>query len=152
NSYLRSQRRLVAVAGVDSVAVIETGDAILVAGLDAHQSIRDLVAILQKQDRAEAKAHLTSQYSWGSRECLKADPGYTLQELILKPDASLRVPDEWWAAQTQLTVVSGQASILVDDQPHTLAVGGSLTIRPAQSVTITSTAKPVTLLALVIAP
>ena len=152
NSYLRSQRRLIAVAGVDNVAVIETGDAILVAGLDAHQSIRDLATILQKEQRAEAKAHLINHFSWGSREVLKADTGYALQELNLKPDATLQVPTDWWADPAQLTVVSGQVSIVVDDRTHTVAVGAMLTVHTGQTVTIEAGDQAATLLALVIAP
>ncbi len=152
NSYLHAHSRLVAVAGIDNVAVIETADAVLVAGLDAHQSIRDLVAILQQQDRAETKAHRQGHFGWGSRERLRAEPGYTLDELILKAAASFPAPASWWPGPTQLTIVSGRASIQIDDETHDLAAGEALTLQPGPAVTITAGPQSVTLLALTIEP
>jgi mannose-1-phosphate guanylyltransferase / mannose-6-phosphate isomerase len=53
-SYVRSGDRLVAVVGLDGVVVVDTGDAVLVAGLDRVQDVKQVVERLVREGRAEA--------------------------------------------------------------------------------------------------
>ncbi len=52
-SYVRSESRLVAVAGLDDVVVVETPDAILVCSREKAQAVRRLVEHLEAADRSE---------------------------------------------------------------------------------------------------
>ncbi len=54
NSYIRADSRLVTVAGLENVVVIETEDSVLVTTLDNAQSVRTIVDMLKEQDRPEA--------------------------------------------------------------------------------------------------
>jgi len=56
NSYVRSGKRLVTVAGLDSVVVVETADAVLVTTLDNCQDVKTIVDMLKEQARPEATA------------------------------------------------------------------------------------------------
>lgn len=53
DSYIRSERRLVAVVGVDDVVVVETADAVLVVSRDAAQSVKHIVDRLEANNRPE---------------------------------------------------------------------------------------------------
>ncbi len=152
NSYFRSERRLVAAAGVDNLVVIETADAVLVAGLDAHQPIRDLAAVMQQQSRSETQNPLRQEFSWGALERLKDDPGYTLDELVLKPLGTLKVPHEWCERPTQWTVAAGTASITVDGQAHQLTGGDSVAVTTGQQIEIAAGPQAVTLFVLSYSP
>jgi mannose-1-phosphate guanylyltransferase len=50
-SYLRSDGRRLAVAGVDNVVVVETPDAVLVLGLDRAQDVRHFAAPPPQEDQ-----------------------------------------------------------------------------------------------------
>jgi mannose-1-phosphate guanylyltransferase/mannose-6-phosphate isomerase len=54
NSYIRSDSRLVAVAGLDNIVVVATPDAVLVTTLDNAQAVKNIVDILRNEERAEA--------------------------------------------------------------------------------------------------
>lgn len=54
NSYIRADSRLVTVAGLESIVVVETADAVLVTTIDNAQSVRAIVDLLKEQDRPEA--------------------------------------------------------------------------------------------------
>jgi mannose-1-phosphate guanylyltransferase len=54
DSYVRAEHRLVAVAGLDNVVVIETADAVLVTTLENAQRVKNIVDMLKQADRREA--------------------------------------------------------------------------------------------------
>lgn len=54
NSYIRADSRLVTVAGLENVVVVETPDAVLVTTIDKAQSVKAIVDMLKERDRPEA--------------------------------------------------------------------------------------------------
>ncbi len=54
NSYIRSEHRLVTVAGVEGLVVVSTPDALLVTTVEKCQSVKAIVDILKSQGRPEA--------------------------------------------------------------------------------------------------
>jgi len=54
NSYIRSEHRLVTVAGLENVVVVTTPDAVLVTTIEKCQNVKDIVDILKDQGRPEA--------------------------------------------------------------------------------------------------
>ena len=54
NSYIRADGRLVTVAGLDNVVVIDTPDAVLVTSLDKAQTVKQIVDRLKADNRPEA--------------------------------------------------------------------------------------------------
>lgn len=54
NSYVRSEDKLVTVAGLDNVVVVATPDAVLVTTIDRCQEVKAIVDKLKKDDRPEA--------------------------------------------------------------------------------------------------
>lgn len=55
NSYLRSDGRLLSVVGLDGVAVVATGDAVLVAPLGRCQDVGTIVTRLEQEGRPEGR-------------------------------------------------------------------------------------------------
>ncbi len=54
NSYIRGDGRLVTVAGLDNVVVIDTPDAVLVTTIDKAQTVKQIVDMLKADGRPEA--------------------------------------------------------------------------------------------------
>ena len=67
NNYLRSESRLLAVAGVDDLVVVETPDAVLVSHRDAVQHVKRFVTDLKSAGRDEATAHPSANRSSPSK-------------------------------------------------------------------------------------
>ena len=60
DSYIRAEHRLVTVAGLDNVVVVETADAVLVTSLEDAQQVRSIVELLKKADRQEATRRIST--------------------------------------------------------------------------------------------
>jgi mannose-1-phosphate guanylyltransferase len=75
NCLVKAQNRLVAILGVEGLAVIETKDAVLVAPLDQTQKVKDMVALLQ------GRGELTSQREVQSGNYLGEDDIERLEDL-----------------------------------------------------------------------
>lgn len=63
NSYVRSEHRLVTVAGLDNVVVVETPDSVLVTTLDNCQDVKTIVDMLNEQGRPEATRTVTDDWN-----------------------------------------------------------------------------------------
>lgn len=89
NSYIQSQSRLVAVAGIRDVVVVETADAVLVTDRSQAQSVKKLVQQLQDQQREESTLHRLVHRPWGSYESLSRRPGCQVKHIVVNAGASL---------------------------------------------------------------
>ena len=89
DSYIQSQSRLVAVAGVRDVVVVETADAVLVTQRSQAQSVKHLVNQLQDHEREEGTLHRLVYRPWGSYESLSSRPGYQVKHLVINAGASI---------------------------------------------------------------
>jgi mannose-1-phosphate guanylyltransferase/mannose-6-phosphate isomerase len=127
NCLVHAERRLVACSGVRDLAVIDTGDAILVADRNRGDAVRDLVALLKDAGRPEASAHGAEQRPWGSFEVLHEGPGFKVKEIIVTPGGRLSLQSHKHRAEHWVVVV-GTALVTVDQQV--------LTLEPNQSVHI----------------
>ncbi len=89
NNLVRAEGRLVALAGVDDLAVVDTADALLVARRTDAEAVKALVATLVADGRPEATRHRHEPMAWGMLTRLIERPGYRLRERRLDPGASV---------------------------------------------------------------
>ena len=119
DSYIQSESRLVAVAGIRDVVVVETADAVLVTHRSQAQSVKHLVQQLQNHGREEGALHRLVYSPWGSYECLSSRPGYQVKHLIVNAGASISLQlhhkrAEYW------TVLKGVALVTCDNKEFQL--------------------------------
>jgi len=89
DSYVQAQSRLVALAGVQDVVVVETADAVLVTSRSQVQAVKYLVQQLQDNGREESSLHRLVYRPWGSYESLSSGPGYQVKRIVVNAGASL---------------------------------------------------------------
>jgi mannose-1-phosphate guanylyltransferase/mannose-6-phosphate isomerase len=65
DSYLRSDRGLLAATGLDNIAVVVTGDAVLVTNKKSDQAVSETVKLLKAANRREAVQTLRDWRPWG---------------------------------------------------------------------------------------
>ncbi|TMJ77212.1 MAG: mannose-1-phosphate guanylyltransferase/mannose-6-phosphate isomerase [Alphaproteobacteria bacterium] len=89
NSYVHSERALVATLGVEDLIIVDTPDALLVADRSNAQDVTTIVARLKQAGRKEQAQHLRSYRPWGYFETLSLAPRFQVKLLHVKPGAKL---------------------------------------------------------------
>lgn len=119
NSYIQSESRLVAVAGLQDVVIVETADAVLVADKAKVQAVKQLVDQLKVQDRDESIHHRLVYRPWGHYESLCCRPGYQIKHIVVNARASLSLQLHHQRAE-HWTVLKGVALVTCDDKEFEL--------------------------------
>lgn len=70
DTYAWTDRRLVALIGLEDVVVVDTDDAVLVARKDKVQQVKDVVAGLKRDGRGEAVLHRKVYRPWGAYDSI----------------------------------------------------------------------------------
>lgn len=127
DSYLRAERRLVAAVGVNNVVVVETADAVLVAGKDCVQDVKDVVGRLERENREQTHSHRFVGKPWGGYETLERGEGYQVKRITVNPASSLSLQLHRRRAE-HWVVVRGLARVTVGDEIRTLSEDQSVYI------------------------
>ncbi len=130
NSYVRSDKQLIAAVGIENLVVVATDDAVLVAPLDRDQDVRGAVEVLKQQGRAEAIAHSRVFRPWGSYQNLLVDSDYLVKEIIVNAGAKLSLQyhnhraEHWVVVEGRARVTNGEKNFdLTVDQSTYIPVG-----------------------------
>ncbi|RRQ19898.1 mannose-1-phosphate guanylyltransferase/mannose-6-phosphate isomerase [Guyparkeria sp. SCN-R1] len=110
NSYVHSQKGLVAVSGLDNVVVVATDDAILVADRRKAQDVKKLVETLKKQGREEHYQHAEVHRPWGAYCGIDLGERYQVKHITVKPGERLSLQMHYHRAEHWI-VVSGTALV-----------------------------------------
>ena len=124
DSYIQAQSRLVAVAGVKDIVVVETADAVLVTQRSKVQSVKHLVQQLQDQGREEGILHRLVYRPWGSYESLSCRPGYQVKHIVVNAGAVLSLQLHHKRAEHWIAL-RGVARVTCDDKEFELQPGES---------------------------
>jgi mannose-1-phosphate guanylyltransferase/mannose-6-phosphate isomerase len=114
DSYAWSERRLVAMIGLEGVIVVDTDDALLVASKDRVQQVKDVVAQLKDGDRGEAVLHRKVYRPWGAYDSIDMAERFQVKRITVKPGAALSLQMHHHRAE-HWVVVSGTARVTRGD-------------------------------------
>ena len=120
NSLVHARSRLVATVGIEDVMVVETADAVLVAGKGHGQEVRHIVARLKDAARSETEFHTIVHRPWGSYEGIAQGPRYQVKRIVVKPGRSLSLQKHHHRAE-HWVVVSGTAKVTRGEETLLLA-------------------------------
>jgi mannose-1-phosphate guanylyltransferase len=125
NCLVKADNKLVAVLGLEGIAVIETKDAVLVAALDQAQHVKDIVA---KLDGRSELTHQREVYRpWGSYDSVDSGPNYQVKRITVNPGGRLSLQRHQYRAE-HWVVVEGTANVHVDGVDHLLKANDSIYI------------------------
>ena len=110
NCLVVSDHKLTTRVGVDNLAVVVTGDAVLVSDLTKAQDVKKLVAKLKDANRDEVQSHKVVHRPWGFYQGLHDGDGFQVKRLTVKPRASLSLQRHAHRAE-HWVVVSGTAEV-----------------------------------------
>tara|TARA_R110002111_G_scaffold30940_1_gene63552 strand:+ start:498 stop:1898 length:1401 start_codon:yes stop_codon:yes gene_type:complete len=132
NAYIHSEHRLVTVLGLDNIIVVETADAIMVADKSKAENIKQVVSLLNKQDRKEASLHRKCYRPWGYYDGIDEGDRFQVKRICVKPGESLSLQMHHHRAEHWVVVV-GTAEVTCGDKVMLLAENES-TFIPLGSV------------------
>ena len=115
NTLAISDKRLVALIGLDDVVVVDTDDALLVARRDRVQEVKDIVATLKQDKRPQATWHRKVYRPWGSYDGIDSGERFQVKRIVVKPGASLSLQMHHHRAEHWI-VVKGTARVTCGDK------------------------------------
>lgn len=115
NTYIQSEDRLVATVGIDNLMIIDTADALLVAHPDKAQQVKQVVALLKKNNHDAYRLHRTVSRPWGAYTVLEEGPRFKIKRIEVRPGASLSLQMHHHRSEHWI-IVSGVAKVINGDQ------------------------------------
>jgi mannose-1-phosphate guanylyltransferase/mannose-6-phosphate isomerase len=124
NTLAWSQRRTLALIGLDDMVVVDTDDALLVAHRERVQDVKRIVDRLKQEERPQARLHRKVYRPWGSYDGIESGPGFQVKRIMVKPGASLSLQMHHHRAE-HWVIVSGIARVTCDDRVFELKANES---------------------------
>lgn len=115
NNLVRSEGAVVAVLGLDDVAVIATRDAVLVTPKAKAGKVGDVVALIAANHEPEAACHREIHRPWGKYLSVDLDERHQVKRITVKPNGVLSLQKHHHRAE-HWVVVRGTAQVTRDDE------------------------------------
>jgi len=115
NNLVRSEDAVVAVVGLDDIAVIATRDAILVTPKAKADKVKDVVALIAAKHEPEAVSHREIHRPWGKYLSVDLDERHQVKRITVKPNGVLSLQKHHHRAE-HWVVVRGTAQVTRDDE------------------------------------
>ena len=140
NCYVNGDGRLVALVGLEDIAVIDTADAVLVINKKNSQSVKAVVGDLKKEGRSEFSLHREVHRPWGCYDSIDNGERYQVKRISVKPGASLSLQMHHHRAEHWI-VVSGTAVVQRGDDEMLLSENQSVYIPLGEKHRLTNPGK-----------
>ncbi len=129
NSLLRSDNPDTQIVGLglQNIAAIATGDAILVANLDDSERVKDVVAELKLQNAPQATEFQRCHRPWGHYETLSLGDRFQVKRIMVKPGGQLSLQSHFHRTE-HWVVVEGSATVTVNQDVKLLGENESVYI------------------------
>ena len=115
NNLVRSEDAVVAVVGLDDIAVVATRDAILVTPKAKADKVKDVVALVAANREPEAASHREIHRPWGKYLSVDLDERHQVKRITVKPNGVLSLQKHHHRAE-HWVVVRGTAQVTRDDE------------------------------------
>lgn len=125
NSLVHASSRLVALAGVENLVVIETADAVLVADRSRCQDVKQIVSLLNQQSREEHTLHRKVHRPWGWYDSIDEGGRFKVKRIQVNPKASLSLQkhhhraEHWIVVQGTAQITRGSETLLLSENQST---------------------------------
>lgn len=125
NSLVHASSRLVALAGVENLVVIETADAVLVADRSRCQDVKQIVSLLNQQSREEHTLHRKVHRPWGWYDSIDEGVRFKVKRIQVNPKASLSLQkhhhraEHWIVVQGTAEITRGSETLLLSENQST---------------------------------
>ena len=119
NSYIYSDKNLVAVSNIDNVNVVSTQNATLVTSIKKSNEIKSLISILAKNNRTELSEHVITHRPWGYFENISSNKNHKIKKLTVMPGKKLSLQSHSKRSE-HWVVISGTAKVTQNEKEFIL--------------------------------
>jgi mannose-1-phosphate guanylyltransferase/mannose-6-phosphate isomerase len=125
NSLIYSSTRLVSTVGVDSLVIVETADAVLIADRKNSQEVKAIVSRLEQEGREEKNLHRKVNRPWGWYDSVDEGECFKVKRIQVKPGASLSLQmhhhraEHWIVVKGIAEVTNGERVIRLKENEST---------------------------------
>ncbi len=115
DNYIHTEKPLVAVLGIDGIAVVATDDSVLVVPKSRSQEVKSIVAEMKSQNRNEIISHTKVYRPWGYYLNIDSGKGYLVKQIVVNPGARLSLQyhnhraEHWVVVEGEARVTNGTA-------------------------------------------
>lgn len=127
NSFIYSQKEIVAVADLEDIVLVETEDAIMACKMNKTQNVKKLYQKLREKESDTTKLHKTVFRPWGYYTCMNRGQGYLVKTICVSPKQKLSIQSHNHRSE-HWVVLEGQALVIKDDVRYNLMPGDSIDI------------------------
>ena len=113
NNYVRSNKILTTVIGVDDLVVVTTEDAIMVVPREKVESVKSVVDQLGAASRREVTEHTQVYRPWGNYESIDRGERYQVKRITVDPQGKLSLQRHYHRSE-HWVVVRGTALVTID--------------------------------------
>jgi mannose-1-phosphate guanylyltransferase/mannose-6-phosphate isomerase len=130
NTIIHGNGRLVASVGVESLIIVDTPDAVLVADKSCAQDVKHIYAELKAKGHDAYKLHSTVHRPWGTYTLLEEGVGFKVKRIEVKPGASLSLQmhhhrsEHWVVVSGSAKVVNGERKFVINTNESTYIPAG----------------------------
>jgi len=128
NNFVYSNDRIIALADIDELIVVDTPDALLITKKGNSQQIKSIVKELKCRESNLHHIHLTAHRPWGTYTILEDTPGYKIKRIVVKPGKRLSLQKHFHRSEHWI-VVSGTATVTVGDKTEIIRPNESTYIK-----------------------
>ncbi len=128
NNFVYSSNKLIALADIDDLIIVDTADALLITKKGNSQQIKTIVKELKGREGNLHQIHLTAHRPWGTYTVLEDTPGYKIKRIVVKPGKRLSLQKHFHRSEHWI-VVSGTATVTVGDEVKTVRPNESTYIK-----------------------
>ena len=112
-----TNNRLIAGVDIDNLVIVDTPDAVLVAGKNNSQNVKHIFEKLKHLNHKTAELHQTAHRPWGTYTVLEEGLLYKIKRIEVKPGASLSLQmhhkrSEHWIVVAGLATVTNGDKVL----------------------------------------
>ncbi len=127
NNLIYGNERMITTIDIEDLIIVDTGDALLVSKKGSSQKLKKVVSQLKKNTQLH-NIHLTVHRPWGTYTILEDTPTYKIKRIEVRVGKRLSLQkhmhrNEHW------TIVSGTATVTIDDKTFTLRSNESTYIK-----------------------
>ena len=125
NSYIRTDKKLVAAIGVDNLVIVSTKDVLVVAHKDSVQNVKVIYENLKSELRPEWKLHREVYRPWGKYDSIDKGERYQVKRITVKPGAKLSVQmhnhraEHWIVVFGTAKVTNGEKIFMLSENEST---------------------------------
>ncbi len=130
NTYINAPHRPVVALGTSDLVIVDTPDAVLVAASEKAEQVKDVVAQLKKEGKAQAVIHRRVARPWGWYDSIDMGERFQVKRIAVKPGASLSLQmhhhraEHWIVVKGTAKVTNGEeVFLLIENQSTYIPIG-----------------------------